>query len=86
MLTEKERPKVIVVVESDQTLQDLMKRFLGDQGYSVFTESDGKGGLWYFKHYPGPIDLLIADVVLPDQNGVTFAHLVKKLIQKPVSC
>ena len=63
-----------------------MKRFLGDQGYSVFTESDGKGGLWYLKHYPGPIDLLIADVVLPDQNGVTFAHLVKKLIQKPVSC
>ena len=55
-----------------------MKRFLGDQGYSVFTESDGKGGLWYLKHYPGPIDLLIADVVLPDQNGVTFAHLVKK--------
>ena len=77
MLTEKERPRVIVLVESNQMLQELMKRFLADQAYSVFAERDGKGGLWYFEHYPGPIDLLIADVVLPDQNGVTFAHLVK---------
>ena len=77
MPTEKDRPKVVVLVESDESLRELMKRFLADEHYSVFLESDGKAGLWHFKHFSGPIDLLIADVVLPDQTGVSLADLVK---------
>ena len=76
MLADKERPKVIVLVESDESLRALMKRFLADEGYSVFAERDGKAGLWHFKHGSNPIDLLIADVVLPAQTGVSFAGLV----------
>ena len=77
MLTKKERAKVIVLVESDQVLRELMKRFLVDQGYSVFAERRGEAALWYFKH-PGPIDLLIADVAMADQNGLVFAHLIRR--------
>ena len=77
MLTEEERPKVVVLVESDESLRDLMNRFLADEGYSVLAERDGKAGLSQFKHVSGPIDLLIVDVVMPDQTGVSIADLVK---------
>ena len=77
MLTEEERPKVVVLVESDESLRGLMNRFLADEGYSVLAERDGKAGLSHFKHFSGPIDLLIVDVVMPDQTGVSFADLVK---------
>ena len=77
MLTEKERPKVVVLVESDGSLRELMKRFLVDQGYSVFAERRTEAALWYFEH-PGPLDLLIADVAMPDQNGLMFAHLIRR--------
>ena len=76
MLTDKDRPKVVVVVESDESLRALMQRFLADEGYAVFAERDGKAGLWHFKQVSQPIDLLIADVVLPDQTGVSLADLV----------
>ena len=45
MLTDKDRPKVVVVVESDESLRTLMQRFLADEHYAVFAERDGKAGL-----------------------------------------
>ena len=77
MLTQRERPKVVVLVEKDRTLREVMMRCLAEAHHTVFAEENAKEALWHFKHYPGPIDLVIADVVMTGKNGITFAHTVK---------
>ena len=76
MLTERERPKVVVLVEKDRAVREVMMQCLAEEHYTVFAEEDPKAALWYFKHYTGPIDLLIADVATPKKNAVTFVHTV----------
>ena len=77
MLTEKERPKVVVLMEKDRTLRELMMRCLAEAHHTVFAEENATEALWHFKHYPGPIDLLIAEVLTPSKTGITFVHTVK---------
>ena len=38
MLTEKERPKVVVLMEKDRTLRELMMRCLAEAHHTVFAE------------------------------------------------
>ena len=79
VLTKKGRPTIVVLVESDEVLREHIKRFLAEQRCSVFAEKDTESALWYFNHFAGPIDLLIADVRLPSKKGLVFVDSVKDI-------
>lgn len=65
--------ETILLVEDDPGLVRLTARLLVSQGYTVLTATDAAEALGLARAHPGPIDLLLSDVVMPDMNGRELA-------------
>jgi two-component system, cell cycle sensor histidine kinase and response regulator CckA len=69
------RTTIIIVDDADQ-IRDLVKKILSNFGYAVLDAKDGEACLKVCQQYPGPIHLLIADLVMTGMNGREVAdHL-----------
>ena len=64
----------VLVVEDEEKLARLISRVLGEEGYAVEMETNGRVAL--ARALTGEFDLLIVDWMLPDLSGV---QLVKRL-------
>ncbi|MFC1926876.1 response regulator transcription factor [Chloroflexota bacterium] len=72
----------ILVVDDEAALVDLIKEWLDDEGYRVFTACDGSSGLKeFFKHQP---DLAILDVVMPGLDGFELCQRIREVSEIPV--
>ncbi len=70
----KNDPKILVI-EDLEHINKLICSYLENDGYEVFSASNGKTGLKLFnKHYP---DLVITDVVMPETNGYEVCRQIK---------
>ncbi len=68
-------------MEDDQTLRQVMVQALSRFGYQVLSASDPEEALELCRHHPGPIHLLLTDVVLPRMNGSELA--ARAVLQHP---
>jgi CheY-like chemotaxis protein len=60
-------PFVILVIDDNQNLIELFRRYLADEGYAILGASDGKTGLQLaIEHTP---NLVILDVMMPQHDG-----------------
>ena len=66
--------KRILIVEDEQDIQELLEAYLGDAGYETATAGDGIEAVSRFQQEA--FDLVLLDVMLPDEDGLT---IVKKL-------
>jgi DNA-binding response OmpR family regulator len=67
-----------LVVEDEPGMRLAMDRILRSYGYDVATAADGIDGLAEFRRMPA--DLVIADLYLPDKDGLeTIVDLMKEL-------
>ena len=70
--------ETVLVVEDSDSLQRLVNHVLVKQGYTVLLASDGEQALKVSADHPGPIHLLLTDVVMPRMGGPELAtHLLK---------
>lgn len=65
----------ILVVEDEQKMAAVIKRILNENGYIVDVASDGKEG--ELKVNDEQYDLLIVDVMLPQQSGLELCQKVR---------
>ena len=66
---------LILIVDDDQTVRDVMERFLTREGFSVATADGGKEGLRLARELrPAAITL---DVMMPDLDGWTVLAAIK---------
>ena len=72
----------LLVVDDDRRLRDLLKRFLLEQGYRVTGAVDAEDGLARMNGMA--FDLLIVDVMLPNQSGLEFVSQIRRSSQVPV--
>ena len=70
------RPETILVVEDEAGIRGLIKRILGRQNYEVIEASNGRQALEIARQHPGPIDMLLTDVVMPEMGGFDLANLL----------
>jgi DNA-binding response OmpR family regulator len=70
-----EEPVDIVLIEDDRFLQDLLKKKLIGEGYSVLAAFDGEEGLRVVKERRPKAILL--DILLPGIDGYEFLNLIK---------
>jgi DNA-binding response OmpR family regulator len=66
------------LVEDEEELLDLFGSELREIGCEVLTARSGAEALELIKDQAPSIDLLIADVVLPQVSGIALAHKLKK--------
>jgi two-component system, cell cycle sensor histidine kinase and response regulator CckA len=72
--------ETILVVEDDPTVRSFAARLLRRQGYNVLTASNGDEALAVACNAPEPIDLLLADLVLPKASGTWVAEQLQSHI------
>jgi DNA-binding response OmpR family regulator len=62
----------ILVVDDDEGLRELLVRYLSDNGYEAAGVGDGTA----MKHHLAihPVDLLLLDVMLPGEDGLSLAR------------
>jgi two-component system OmpR family response regulator len=65
-------PKSVLIVDDDPMLRDLLQGYLSENGYAVQTAADGKAMREQMVlHAP---DLIILDIMLPEQDGLTLCR------------
>ncbi|MGO9642864.1 MAG: PAS domain S-box protein [Candidatus Acidiferrales bacterium] len=78
--------ETILVAEDESDLRTMVCDFLGARGYTVLAAADGNEAASLSTRYPGPIDLLLTDIVMPGMRGselakhVTSARLETKVL------
>ncbi|PYP38637.1 MAG: hybrid sensor histidine kinase/response regulator [Gemmatimonadetes bacterium] len=61
--------ETILVVEDQEEVRTLIRKILEARGYGVLTAEDGPAALQAAALHPGPIHLLLSDVVMPGMSG-----------------
>jgi PAS domain S-box-containing protein len=70
--------ETILLVDDAGSLRKLIRRLLEEAGYTVLDSGDPAVALCIAEEHPGPIALLITDVVLPGFSGSELAARVTK--------
>jgi CheY-like chemotaxis protein len=69
--------ETVLLAEDEPTVRRLMRRVLDARGYGVVEAADGAEALALAEAHPGPIDLVITDVVMPGLSGGALAERMK---------
>jgi two-component system, cell cycle sensor histidine kinase and response regulator CckA len=66
--------ETVLVVDDEEVVRELTTLLLRRQGYTVLAASHPSAGLSLCRSYPGKIDLLLTDLLMPGRmNGLQFA-------------
>jgi len=68
--------ETVLVAEDEEGVRELLRKVLGDHGHPVLEARHGRDALMVAERYERPIDLLVADVVMPEIGG---GELVERL-------
>lgn len=66
--------ETILLVEDEPGVRKLVGSLLKARGYRVIEAGDGSRALELFENHPGPVHLLLTDVVMPGMNGLELAE------------
>lgn len=61
--------ETLLLVEDEEGVRKLLSTVLRQNGYNVLVANNGRDALDVSKGFPGPIDVLITDVVMPEMTG-----------------
>ena len=69
---------VILVVDDDVLVQNIVRIILEKEGYFVLTAENGEEALYISRKYPGPIHLVVSDVIMPKMDGLALREQITK--------
>jgi PAS domain S-box-containing protein len=70
--------ETVLLVEDDKGVRSMCRHQLEDLGYRVLETRDAKQALEAAAEYPGDIQLLLTDVVMPGMNGKHLSEQLSK--------
>lgn len=65
----------ILVIDDDETIRSVFKRFLDGKGYEVVVAGDGRQGLRLLEE--APVDLVITDIMMPETDGLEVVMAIR---------
>jgi hypothetical protein len=65
--------ETLLLVEDEEGVREVIVEWLSGHGYAVLTAQNGAHALAVAGAHAGPIDLMIADVVMPQMGGPELA-------------
>ncbi len=66
----------ILVIDDDDQMRVLLRQVMEWAGYEVMEAEDGREGMQ--KHRRQPADLVITDLIMPEQEGLETISLLRK--------
>jgi PAS domain S-box-containing protein len=66
--------ETVLLVEDDRSVRALARQVLRRRGYRVVEAENGRHALEVATAHPGPVDLLLSDVVMPELGGPQLAE------------
>ena len=72
----------ILVVDDDLNICELLKLYLENEGYAVFTANDGQEAVDKFKNKTP--DLVLLDIMLPKMDGWQVCREIRKVSSAPI--
>ena len=72
-------PATILAVDDDPAILELLCDVLEQAGYRVLRANSGWSAIEAFENSREPIDLLLADVIMPDLTGPVVAQRLRTL-------
>jgi two-component system, cell cycle sensor histidine kinase and response regulator CckA len=71
-------PATLLLVEDDPVLRQVLLEMLSEAAVHVLTAGDGRQALQLFAEHRDEIDVVLADLVMPDMNGLNLCHMLQK--------
>jgi len=72
----------ILVVDDDNRLRELLRKYLSEHGYIVLTATDAQDARAKFKSLA--FDLIVLDLMMPGESGLDFAADFRKTSDVPI--
>ena len=72
----------ILVVDDDLNICELLKLYLENDGYTVFTANDGEAAVEQFRNKTP--DLVLLDIMLPKMDGWQVCREIRKTSSAPI--
>lgn len=66
----------ILIIDDDQQMRELLQQTMKWAGFEVMSAENGRQGQQYFEAQP--TDLIITDLIMPEQEGLETISAVKK--------
>jgi signal transduction histidine kinase/CheY-like chemotaxis protein len=70
--------RTILVVDDEAGMREVASRIIARAGYRVLVAPDGPHALALAREHPGPIDLLLTDVIMPRMLGKELAETLRR--------
>jgi two-component system cell cycle sensor histidine kinase/response regulator CckA len=64
----------ILLVEDEHAIRKLAERVLANRGYTVLSAANSAEARALWESHGSKVDLLLSDVMMPGQSGVSFAE------------
>jgi len=74
--------KTILVVDDEERLVSLVKAYLVQEGFQVFTANDGREAIFLARQEKP--DLIILDIMMPEVDGYEFMRVHRKERETPI--
>ncbi|MBY2477702.1 response regulator transcription factor [Clostridioides difficile] len=74
--------KRILVIEDDIDIQNIIKTFLENAGYTIITAKDGLDGIEKFKK--NRFDLILVDILMPKIDGFVVCEMIRNESNIPI--
>jgi two-component system, cell cycle sensor histidine kinase and response regulator CckA len=65
----------ILIADDEEEVREIVREILEEHGYAVFEAANGKEVVGMVER--GPIDLIILDLIMPEQEGIETLHLLR---------
>lgn len=70
-------PRRVLIVDDEEIIRDSLAQWLESSGYQIHTAANGKEALKVLSEFP--IRVVLADLVMPVMDGISFVREAKKL-------
>ena len=76
------RPDHVLIVDDDEEIRDLLRAYLGRNGFRASGAADGSA-MWEALS-AGDVDLIVLDVMLPGEDGLTLCRNLRARSHVPI--
>ena len=72
----------ILLVEDDQSICEMVEKYLTKEGFSITTANDGEQAIVQFSQ--GSFDLILLDIMLPNLDGLEAMKIIREKSSIPI--